>query len=264
MEPNPASHARSVGSQAELSLSAGAVQVYLCVPERQDPADFDLAWSVLDDSERQHAERFLFAADRHQYALAHGLLRLVLARYVARAAADLSFVRGAHGRPELLGSTEGGCVRFSLSHTRGLVGCAVTLGSDIGFDLECLRRPAPLGVAQRYFSPLEMAALARLCPEAREERFFALWTLKEAYLKGRGLGLSLPLSAFVIEPRASGEAQLTPPPDDSQQWTLRSFRLADHVAALALSAQASQPTVTLAVEHQLRTLAVGRNFRVWT
>lgn len=49
-------------------------------------------------------------------------------------------------------------------------------------------------------------------------RFLELWTLKEAYLKARGTGLSYPLNAFGFAIDGCGAIQFSPPPDDRIEW----------------------------------------------
>jgi 4'-phosphopantetheinyl transferase len=91
-------------------------------------------------------------------------------------------------------------LRFNLSHTAGLVACAVALDRDVGVDVEHLWPPTfDIGLARHHFAPAEVAGLEALPPEARRARFFALWTLKEAYIKARGLGLALPLERFAFD-----------------------------------------------------------------
>lgn len=241
-----------VGGDTRLNLASGAVHIHLCAPERQSAGGLARAWSVLDAAERQHAERFVCAIDRLHYTVAHGLLRLTLARYLARSARGLSFLRTVHGRPELRSTAGQAALRFSLSHTRGLVGCAVTQVYDIGFDLEWSGRPAPFDVADRYFAASEVAFLRELAGDERSKRFFKIWTLKEAYIKGRGLGLALPLSAFAVEPRDAGGAELTlRPADDAISWTLRCWSLGEHCAALAIGAPLAPAQVTLFSDCQL-------------
>ena len=66
-------------------------------------------------------------------------------------------------------------------------------------DVEALgRRPAQPGLAERYFSAAEAVALAEEPRELRHRAFLEIWTLKEAYAKARGLGLSLPLDSFTV------------------------------------------------------------------
>ena len=126
------------------------------------------------------------------------------------------------------------------------MGCAVAEQVDIGFDLEQVRNPAPLDVAARYFNAPELAGLRALGAAEQSDRFYALWTLKEAYLKARGLGLSLALQKFAVDPAENGQATLlVQPEDDPGPWALRHWRLGDHRLALALRTElACEPVVS--------------------
>jgi 4'-phosphopantetheinyl transferase len=233
------------------------VTIFLCVPEHQSADEVALATSVLDAKEIGRANRFVFPQDHLAFVVAHGLLRLVLARYAHAPAAELRFLTTAHGRPELQVPAGPRRLRFNLSHSRGLVGCAVAFDRDIGFDVERLRLPAPLEVADSYFSREELRELHRLHPARQPDRFYTLWTLKEAYLKARGVGLGLPLDSFSILPAGTTDAYLSPlapSQADARPWTLRHWRLAQHRAALALQVPRALPRVALFEDQRLGAL----------
>jgi 4'-phosphopantetheinyl transferase len=235
------------------------VRIFLADPGHQDERDLALAWSALDDQERAHADRLERAADRQVYVVAHGLLRAVLAQRTGMRAADLRFSRAPHGRPELANPTHDGAppVRFNLSHTQGLVGCAVTATEDVavGFDVEEMRAPAPLEVAPNHFSSRELVDLRQLPPPQQDDRFYTLWALKESYIKGRGLGVALPLDSFSVAPTPRGRAILTTPETENPTpWTLRWWRLRRHAVALAIAAPPGRLRVTFSVGIRLAAL----------
>lgn len=141
-------------------------------------------------------ERFVFARDRESFLATRVLVRTTLSRYRPVAPDAWRFEVNAYGRPEIAGRYSD--LRFNLSNTRGLVVCAVTHDTDVGIDVERLSRAAPLDVADRFFAPVEVAALRALEPGEQGRRFFDYWTLKESYIKARGLGLALPLAGFAF------------------------------------------------------------------
>jgi 4'-phosphopantetheinyl transferase len=154
---------------------------------------------LLSHGGHERARRFVFPADRHRFVRAHAAGRIILSRYTGNAPALLSFVTNAYGRPELSTPVGEPPLRFNLSHTHGLITVAVCRRFDVGVDVEYAPdRPTEdlLGLASRFFSPLEAASLRRLRSERRGRHFLQIWTLKEAYVKARGLGLSMPLDAF--------------------------------------------------------------------
>jgi 4'-phosphopantetheinyl transferase len=152
--------------------------------------------AVLDDAERARADRFSFAEGRIAFIAAHALTRAALGVCTGDAPGAFAFDAGPHGKPEATVGGRKAALGFNLSHTRGMVGVAVAVAGEIGFDLEPLDRHAPMDVARRYFTAEEVAWLEALPVAGRGAGFFRLWTLKEAFLKATGKGLTQDLSSF--------------------------------------------------------------------
>jgi 4'-phosphopantetheinyl transferase len=164
------------------------------------PAATIAAWNAtLDDGERARAARFVGAQDRIDFIAAHALARALLAAFGGRKAAEWRFAEGLHGKPRIDAALGCDDLRFNISHTRGLVACAVTRGHEIGVDVEAWDRlRSGRDIAARFFTPDEVA-LIRAAPLAEEAiTFFRLWTLKEAVMKATGLGFRLALDAFAV------------------------------------------------------------------
>jgi 4'-phosphopantetheinyl transferase len=215
-----------------------------------DPALLARYRALLDATERKRCDAFVFPHHRHSYLVAHALVRTVLSRYADVSPEAWRFSTNAYGRPEILaGAIDPNGRRFNLSHTDGMSVCAVATGDDVGCDAEDVARPGnPVHVADSYFSSSEVAALRALPEGARRARFFAYWTLKEAYIKARGVGLSLPLDRFSMvldEPaRPIGIAFDAGFDDDPARWSFAQLRPTPrHVVACAVRRPAA--TVTL-------------------
>jgi len=177
------------------TLPDGEVHLWCADPDELDSADrHALACALLTGEEIARLERFRFERDRRIHLATRVLVRTVLSRYESVPPAAWRFAAGEQGRPEI--DSPESSLRFNLSNARGLVVCAVARAIDLGVDVEPLDRVVPLEVAERFFSPAEFEALRALPEEARPQRFLDLWTLKESYIKARGLGLSLPLDRF--------------------------------------------------------------------
>ena len=166
------------------------------------------------------------------------LLRRVLSRYLPVDPGAWRFGNGPYGRPDIL---EPVCpLRFSVAHTGGLIVIGVCAGAEVGVDVERRDRGrVPLPVADRWFAPAEAAALRALPVAARRRRFLELWTLKEAYVKARGLGLlAMPLDRFVIDLAGGAPRLLAAADDDPARWRLHSLELGEHLVAVATTASA--------------------------
>ena len=142
--------------------------------------------------------------------------------------ADWPLAIDDHGRPHLASRPSGAPdLRFNLSHTPGLVACAITVGREIGVDVERLgRRLVHDNIPERFFSAREVADL-RARPDAEQRLvFFDYWTLKESYIKARGLGLALPLGqfSFVFTPGCAPIIDFAPElHDDPSSWQFGQF-----------------------------------------
>jgi 4'-phosphopantetheinyl transferase len=152
--------------------------------------------SCLDAEEKARADRFHFQEDRWTYAAAHWLIRTALTSVGGLPAADWRFIVEPGGRPVIAPAIGRSDIRFNLSHTRGFVACAICIGSDIGIDVEALVRRTDLEIAERFFSPSEVAILRAAPREEQPDIFLRFWTLNEAFILATGEGLSRALDSF--------------------------------------------------------------------
>ena len=190
--------------------------------------------SLLSSDECDRADRFAFEQHRRAFVVARATLRDVLARYVDLEPQDVSFVYGEHGKPALASAH----VRFNASHSSDRIVIAVTRAADVGVDIEHHRPVEYLELAERFFSPREIDVLRTAGAENLAPMFYRCWTRKEAYVKARGQGLSLPLRDFAVSLTAdispalvwsrAGDSEL-------QRWELHPLQLdADYTAAVVV------------------------------
>jgi 4'-phosphopantetheinyl transferase len=192
----------------------------------------------------QHARsRRLRSADRRRdFVAAHGLLRRTLSRVRPLEPAEWRFEVGPTGKPAVVAAQRGDPpIAFNLSHTCGLVACIVSAGSSVGIDVERTDRDIDSdAIASRFFDPAEAAHLRTLADGARRCRFVELWTLKEAYVKAVGSGLSMPLRDCVFElegahaVRLSGAAASAAP-----QWQFALYGICGDRYRLAIACHGS-------------------------
>jgi 4'-phosphopantetheinyl transferase len=207
-------------------LAPHEVRLWAQATDALDDQALDRAVAVLSPAERARHGRFHFAHHRRDYAIAHALVRTSLSRCGTLSPAAWTFEEHASGRP-LVTSQPGTPPppSFSLSHTHGFVACAIASAADIGVDVERVdRKVEQAAIAARYYAPGELAQLARCAPERRAARFFELWTLKEAYLKAIGAGLSHSLSAVAFDlDDGGGIALVKPTAAESSDWQFALF-----------------------------------------
>ena len=215
-----------------LTWPTGAdVHIWPVVPEAvSEPGVLRQLRNSLADDERAAVDRFLRPEDRHRALVSKAWVRRALSRYVAVEPRAWRFTQGPWGRPEIAEPAAARGLRFSLSHTAGLTLVAVRQADDVGVDVEAV---VPLkdrsDLARRFFAAEEVSWLeSQVTSEAREAGFYTLWTLKEAYIKATGRGMSTPLDRFHLTIGQQGTATIGfHPPldrDDARAWSFSWWR----------------------------------------
>lgn len=210
-----------------MELPVNEVHLYFSQPEQiSDPALLSRYKSLLTDDELTQMSRLYFARHRHQYLITRALIRTTLSSYFPVEPADWRFGKNGYGKPEINHPDTSWPVCFNLSHCDGLILCGLTREHDIGVDVEDGQRStvAAFDRLSSYFSAPEIAELAQLPPENQKQRFFDYWTLKESYIKARGMGLAIPLSKFSFRFEADRLKGFELHPDlgdDADNWQFR-------------------------------------------
>jgi 4'-phosphopantetheinyl transferase len=235
------------------SLPADEVHVWY-LSTGQDQAVIDRYYQLLCSQEKQRYHRFKFEKGRREFLLGRGLLRTVLSRYWPVLPEAWRFQVGEQGKPAVDRPESFRHPVFNVAHTEGLVACAVAAQGLVGVDVERLdRKTATADIANRFFAPAEVRALNAEPADEYRHWFFRYWTLKEAYVKARGLGLSLPLNLFAFDLSQLDEIRVTFEPglsDDPQQWQFWLWQaLPSHQGAVAVHRRARQP-LTLVLRHE--------------
>lgn len=180
--------------------------------------------SVLSPDETQRAAKFHFPRDRNRFIHTHRTMREILAHYLNCLPEQLDFSTNKHGKPSLTDSN----LQFNLSHSGSCALLAVSPLHKAGIDVERIRTDVEIeALARRFFSQRENIELMVLPREKRMAAFYRYWTLKEAYIKAQGLGLSLPLDSFDVSltSKKSGLKATRPDPIEATRWTLSSLEV---------------------------------------
>jgi 4'-phosphopantetheinyl transferase len=217
-----------------LPLAHDEVHLWLVRPDRAAGRDVQDAYrALLSPDERERYGRFAFESRRHEFLVTRGLVRTVLSRYGPLPPEGWRFSRNAHGRPEI--APHHG-LHFNLSNAPGLVACAVGR-REVGVDVEShARGSAILELTRWVFTDAEWRALTELPQERRAGRALEIWTLKEAYLKARGIGLASPLQGieFAIgESTAISVSFAAALGDHPARWSFRLLNHSGHRIAVA-------------------------------
>lgn len=204
--------------------------------------------TFLSPAEQARAERFKFPADRRDYVASHGYLRRILSHYCQVEPHALILEALPSGKPRLIRDGKRPEIEFNLTHSHGRGAVAVACGRPVGIDLEKVRAEVECKrLASRYFSAQEQSAVFAASEQRVPEVFFRHWVGKEAYLKGIGIGLQLPLDQCEVIVAEAGEQTVIRGPGAtgaSEGWTVRYLPLeAEWIGGVA--SQGDQWTVTV-------------------
>jgi 4'-phosphopantetheinyl transferase len=153
----------------------------------------------LTEEEVVRASRFAFERERHHFIVARGVLRAILSRYLRVDPGYLRFDTNAYGKPSLALPRGELRLNFNLAHSHELALYVFTYAGEVGIDVEYMRADFDFEeLATSSFSPYEQSIFRALPEAAKQQAIFRCWTRKEAYIKAKGKGLSIPLDLFDV------------------------------------------------------------------
>lgn len=186
----------------------------------------DELWLTLSEDEKARANRFRFPYLRVRYIAARGILRRLLAQYLSVPADSFRFEYGEQGKPSLSDFPN---FEFNISHSHDHVVFAFAKDMTLGIDVEFINPKIDCEViAPRFFSKNEANALLALPSIERPPIFFNCWTRKEAFIKAKGGGLSIPLDQFEVTLLADDAPELLTidwAPEEVKNWSVFSFNV---------------------------------------
>lgn len=209
--------------------------------------------SILSPDELVRSEKFHFEADQRSFINRRGILRVILASYLDTLPASVRFSYNEFGKPSIDGPLKVNNLRFNLSHSAHLLRIAVAVNREVGIDVEVVDESVPIdSVASKFFAPREIAALEALPESLRRVGFFSCWTRKEAYIKARGLGLSMPLDSFDLSAEPGGSVILVEKAgmNDVVHWRVENLESGAHYS-----------TAIAAMDRDWQVLRLKLNYR---
>lgn len=186
---------------------------------------------VLSEDEKARAARFHFERDRCRYIARRAILRQIVGQYLQKVPGEIVFTQNSFGKPELASGAGDGALQFNLSTSEDRALYGFTQRRRIGIDVEKIRQDFNWAeIAGRFFHPREAGSIGESTESDRVDTFFAYWTLKEAFVKARGVGLQRPLPEFDLTPvMRAGRKEFTDA--DGSKWLCASLRPGEPLVA---------------------------------
>lgn len=213
-----------------IELKPGHLHIWHANIGPQQPSADSLE-KILSQDERGRAARFHFDIHRVRYIYAHACLRLIVGSYLQVAPETICFRLGPFGKPHLaadnsqLVACDGKLLEFNISHSADLAVLGFSLGETVGIDTEFINRQLNIHEISRTVFTVSELAYVHSVASVEFERFFDLWSRKEAYAKALGMGLQIPFKELEIgqQPIVNG-------------WRIHSFEpIPGYAAAVAVS-----------------------------
>ncbi|WP_244670093.1 4'-phosphopantetheinyl transferase family protein [Coxiella endosymbiont of Amblyomma nuttalli] len=181
------------------TLQKNEVHIWRVFLETWSADDIERGLNMLSSEEKARADRFLQAKHRKRFITSHTTLHAILTKYVLELWIPLRFRYNEYGKPYLVDNS---ALQFNLSHSHSIALYAVAWDQEVGIDIEYMRKDIHIDkIAERFFSMEESTDLRKLPAEEQLAEFYRLWTLKEAYVKVTGRGLSFLLNKFTTNVR---------------------------------------------------------------
>lgn len=196
--------------------------------------DLDNIWKnrkglsrLLDKTELDRSSCYRFEIHRRRFVSGRAVLRTVLAQYLNRNPESLKFKYNIHGKPYLSKQQSFPNIKFSASSSHNIGCVAITLDNELGVDLEKVNSDGEFSnLPMTGFCTEEYSWLQSLPQKDKLAAFYDLWTCKEAYLKGLGVGLMSDLNEFCISTKGSKPILVWSKLDvpDSDNWTFQRIK----------------------------------------
>jgi 4'-phosphopantetheinyl transferase len=149
---------------------------------------------------------------------------MILGKELGVSPGVVQFTTNPYGKPYVTSDMQQPGLFFNISHSQTGLLIALSRGIECGVDIEYQRDDFPSNeIAERFFSRKEFEVFKALPESQKKEAFFNCWTRKEAYIKAKGMGLSIPLDSFDVSLVPGDKARLvssSQEPGDVENWSL--------------------------------------------
>lgn len=224
-----------------MTISKTEVHIWIMVLDLSSARN-SIGFALLSADEKARARRFHSILHQQRFIAAHAGLRIILSRYLEISPEKVTFAYTTFGKPYIPSHP---ALQFNLSHSQDKAILAITYHQSIGADLEKIKTNYQLALAERFFHPAEIAYLQQASIQP-ENKFYDLWTRKEAILKAIGTGLRIPLNSFSVVNENNPSALIKL---QNENWRILSLSLLDGFTSAIASNQEINKTTILHLEN---------------
>lgn len=193
----------------------------------------------LNSLEIYKMKQFHFYSDQMRYAAGRAVLNELLPRYIDSSNKKLNIKRNKYGKPYLFVDGKQSDIKFNISHSGEKIGLIFSWNREVGIDIEEQKEiPDYYEIISQSFHSKEEELFLKSEKKQEYEKFFNYWTLKEAYVKGLGYGLSKDLNSFYIKKKNDVNYCVYDLTEESEQWSLNLLKFSENYSgAIAISVE---------------------------
>lgn len=159
------------------------IEFYHCDISKMSDEEFLKMYMGSDETRQKKADKLKKKPDKKLSVVAGELVRNAVSNKFNIAPQDIRFRVGKNGKPYI----ENVDIEFSISHSGDIALCAIS-DKPVGIDIEQIRN-VDINMVKRVFTSDEQQYVLEKWSLSKQ-RFFEIWTRKEAYAKLNGKGVS--------------------------------------------------------------------------
>ncbi|WP_061996348.1 4'-phosphopantetheinyl transferase superfamily protein [Clostridium sp. ATCC 25772] len=186
--------------------------------------------NLLCNDEVNKMNSFYFEKDKERFAITHGLLRILISKYLNLSNNKIKFEKDLYGKPKVVIDDKN--INFNISHSNNLIAFAFSNSATIGIDVEYNKNINDFNdIVTNYFHELEIENFNKVSNLKKQDIFYRYWTQKEAFLKATGEGLNRSLSSFYIQNKFDNYYKVNDENYSGYIWNIISFNILDNYTA---------------------------------
>lgn len=212
---------------------------------------FEKLFELLDEEEKSRALRFYFDKDKKSFTIARAYLKILISKYLKINNKDIHFSYNKYGKSYLKDSN----LYFNISHSKDFAVYAFSTLGEVGIDIEFMREKVDFkNIIHRYFSKSEIIDFNNVPEHQQKEAFFNGWSRKEAYIKAKGKGLSIPLNSFDVTIKPNDKVEIKEIRDEflKENWFLYKLDISkEYKSALVTSFYVSEFKIEELIKYEI-------------
>lgn len=206
-------------------------------------------WGDLSPDEVLRANKYHFEEDQKKFVRRRSALRQILAKRLGKHPRSISFEYSKLGKPQLAREFSGK-LYFNVSHSRDFAIIGIGMSGQIGVDIEYLDSDVDSDlISKRFFATPEISEIMSSETRHKTDAFFRHWTIKEAFIKAIGKGLTFPLNEVIVQ-SSEGRHSLHfhDPEFDTSEWSVLLDHSLDNYLIAAVARQTNSSFLVTKVD----------------